>query len=46
MDFIEKLPFFSSFNTILVIVDHLLKKYGNVVWDILYTPGFHYWNPL
>ena len=26
MDFIEKLPFSSSFNTILVIVDHLLKQ--------------------
>ena len=19
---------------------------GNVAWDILYTPGFHYWNLL
>jgi len=26
MDFIEKLPFFSGFDTILVIVDHLLKQ--------------------
>ena len=26
IDFIEKLPFFSDFDTILVIVDHLLKQ--------------------
>jgi len=26
MDFIEKLPFFSGFDTILIIVDHLSKQ--------------------